>query len=299
MIMSELPFWTRPLTVLIDTDDGDALSWCRLSLGPKWHVITSSTGMRDVDVVAIDIRRPVSAMLAVLSDRSPAGRGIPLALLVPPTGAGDEGQALVAPDAWRIGAEDAVRLYSESDLDRAFRYLVFRQLGARAEDRHLFDPQTHLARENLLEDVVDLALARAARVSARIALMALAYEWIDLDGNPVPTDPRQGLIAFSKRLQESRRATDFACRRQDGALYLMLESYETADDQVTALRSVMDRLSNPFLDFGPPERLALLKIGVGMADRGEVNAAALIRAATAGLEKTLLEWSQLRESGSS
>jgi len=143
----------------------------------------------------------------------------------------------LALNTWRL-----VRIKRELQADRA---ALQRQREELARLAH-FDALTGLPNRRLLQDRLNLALARARR---NASLLALCY--LDLD-NFKPINDQLGhaagdrfLIEIGQRLQQGLRADDTVARLGGDEFVLLLTDLASEEEWQSALRRTMERLRQP------------------------------------------------------
>ena len=135
-----------------------------------------------------------------------------------------------------------VRIKRDLQADRA---ALQRQREELARLAH-FDALTGLPNRRLLEDRLNLALARARR---NASLLALCY--LDLD-NFKPINDQLGhaagdrfLVEMARRLQQGLRADDTVARLGGDEFVLLLTDLASEEEWQTALRRTMEQLRQP------------------------------------------------------
>jgi diguanylate cyclase (GGDEF)-like protein/PAS domain S-box-containing protein len=147
------------------------------------------------------------------------------------------------------------------------------------------DSLTGLPNRALLAEHLDLALARARRSSASVALL-----YLDLDDFKLVNDSLghaagdELLCQIAMRLQDRRRATDLLARQGGDEFLVLLSDLET--DPVATARvaadGMLEALSRPFTISGAEFNVGA-SIGIGLFPRDAADAEQLLRHADAAM----------------
>jgi diguanylate cyclase (GGDEF)-like protein len=147
------------------------------------------------------------------------------------------------------------------------------------------DSLTGLPNRALLAEHLELALARARRTSASVALLYLDLDDFKLVNDSLGHQAGDELLCqIAMRLQDRRRQTDLLAR-QGGDEFLLLLS-DVAGDAVaiarTAAEGILDALARPFSIAGTDFHVGA-SIGVGVFPRDANDAEELLRHADAAM----------------
>ncbi len=148
----------------------------------------------------------------------------------------------------------------------------------------LHDPLTSLANRTLLMDRLKHALKRQRRRTERL----FAFLYLDLDRFKVINDSLghlEGdrlLIAFARRLEKCRRASDTIARLGGDEFVILLEELNSSDEAITVAERIHQQLVSPFrLD--TQEVFVSVSIGIALSSPEYDEPAQLLRDADTAL----------------
>lgn len=194
-------------------------------------------------------------------------------------------------DGRRLPVELSVTLVHGSDDDEPVMYCFVRDISERrrGEEQLAYlayhDPLTGLPNRVLVEEQLDLALARARRSDAAVALL-----FIDLDDFKTVNDGLghaagdQLLTAVASRLRGVLRDTDVLARQGGDEFLVLIADLETAPSSAAEAvgGKLHEALMQPFLVDGAELRIAA-SIGVSVYPDDAADTEALLRHADAAM----------------
>jgi diguanylate cyclase (GGDEF)-like protein len=219
----------------------------------------------DADCVLLDLSLPDAAGLQALEQVQAAAPEVPIVVL---SGTDDEALAV---QAVHEGAQDYLvkRTVDAEILGRAIRYAIERKRSElELSYLALHDPLTGLPNRALFEDRLTVALARARRRSAGVAVL-----FLDLDRFKVVNDSLghqvgdRLLVGVADRLRRLMRPSDTIGRFGGDEFLVLCDDITCETDAVAIAQRLAEGLAEPLM-VDDHEIFAHASIGIALSETG-------------------------------